>query len=539
MNIHIPISQIVHWKKRMQAIFPIRKFTGVSSLFALLIVCAVILTMSLRGNYGNPTPKELLTPKWSSNGPFELSPERGRYALTYSLIEDKSFYFSLPIAAFAVPDVGYTRGHFVSLFAPAVSFLVMPGYVIGKAFGVSQVGSYATITLFALMNAYFIYVIARRLGAGKIAAGIAMLAFLFASPSYAYAVTLYQHHISTFLILLSVYLFLGPNTLLSAGITWLLCAASIPVDYPNLFLMLPIGIATLGKLFPTRLNNKQITATFNLFAPLTFFAALLPLIFFMWFNVNSYGKAFQLAGTVPTGHVIDASGKPVSASSAQPSALTKSTDGGTKNALTYFTPRGLVNGLYILLISPDRGIMYYTPVLLLGVIGAFFIYRKHTSATLLLISIMVCNVLFYGMYGDVWGGWAFGSRYLIPSYALLSVFLAFAFEKKRTRLIIIGVFIILFFYSAAINTAGALSSNANPPQVEVLALEKLSGKIQAYTPIRNLSYLRSDSKSFVYRSALKNHVTAWHYYLFVLGAILVTASILSILLIMEKPRRNI
>src|SRR3990167_10895887 len=117
-----------------------------------IIFCAVILALGLRGIRGNPTSEDLNYQYWKDEGPLELSPDRGKYALTYSIVEDKSFKFSLPVARFATPDLGYVNGQYVSLFAPGVSFITIPGYILGKSFGAAQVGPFAIIALFALLN---------------------------------------------------------------------------------------------------------------------------------------------------------------------------------------------------------------------------------------------------------------------------------------------------------------------------------------------------------------------------------------------------
>src|SRR5437764_713806 len=72
-------------------------FTGFVKMLGymfLLLFLATTLLVSMRGNPGNPTQDQLNTPYWKDNGPFELSPERGRFALLYSLVENHSFQFS-------------------------------------------------------------------------------------------------------------------------------------------------------------------------------------------------------------------------------------------------------------------------------------------------------------------------------------------------------------------------------------------------------------------------------------------------------------
>src|SRR4030042_648124 len=120
------------------------------------IFIIVVLLFAVRGVSGNPSKGDMNSSYWKEDGPFELSPERGRFALTFSIIEDKSLSFSLPVAQFTLPDLGFHMGKFVSLFAPGVSFVAIPGYLIGKNFGVSQLGTFMIICLFAFLNALLI-----------------------------------------------------------------------------------------------------------------------------------------------------------------------------------------------------------------------------------------------------------------------------------------------------------------------------------------------------------------------------------------------
>ena len=479
------------------------------------LFCLLVLVLSLRGIPGNPTPEELNTKQWQSDGPFELSPERGRFALTFSFVENKSFFFSIPIARFALPDLGYKNGHFVSLFAPAVSFIVAPGFLVGKIFGISQIGAFFVISLFALLNAMLIRQIAIKLGANALAAIIASLVFIFATPAFPYAVSLYQHHISTFLILCSLYILLKWNNIWSVSFIWFLCAASIPVDYPNLFLMFPIAIISLGRIIFIKIQEKNITVNFKIAGLFTFITILFPLFFFLWFNQDSYGNPFQLSGTVPSVREIDINGKPTAPSGASKNYIEKynNSEKQQRSAIGFFKTRYLLNVFYIHLISPDRGVIYYTPVILFGVIGAIIAYKKRIKYLSLLLSIIAVNLLLYSMWGDPWGGWAFGSRYLIPSYALFSIFIAFFLTRFHKSILFLSIFFLIMAYSICVNTLGAITSSANPPQTEVLQLEKLSGIVQKYTYARNYDFLMSgNSKSFMFQTYAHKYLTAFQYY---------------------------
>lgn len=512
----------------------------INSLFLLFGI--MILVLSIRGITGNPTENSINSLGWKDDGPFELSPERGRFALTFSLIEDKSFFFSVPIARFVTPDLGYKNGQYVSLFPPAISYLAVPGYIIGKYFGASQVGTFAVISLFALINMFLIQKIAAKLGASRLAGILASLAFLFATPAFAYAVTLYQHHVSTFLILLSIYILVSTTGILPLFFVWFLCAMAIPVDYTNLFLMFPIGIYAVLRFFYITTDTKKSFLHFRILAPLTLIGIILPLAFFLWFNKASYGNPLQLSGTIPGVRDIDASGKPAPPTGADINNIEKyfNPELQQKSAVAFFQARNIINGLYEHILSADRGIMYFTPVILFGLVGLVVLYRRKNPFMPLLTGVILTNLLLYSMWGDPYGGWAFGSRYLIPGYAILAIALAVGLDALKRYWIVLLLFLVVLAYSIGVNTVGALTTSANPPKTEVLALEKLSGRQEKYTFERNIDYLKqSGSKSFAYNTWFKKYVSPLEYFWIIAGTITGIATIATIALAFSKPKYKV
>jgi hypothetical protein len=480
---------------------------------AFFLFCCLIMSLTLRGNSGNPDAGALNTPAWTSEGPLELSPDRGRFALLYSVVEDKSVKFSISLARFATPDLAVNKnGEYVSLFAPGVSFLAIPGYVIGRYFGASQVGAFAIIALVAVFNMLLIRAISMRLGASAAAASIGAGTFAFATPAFAYAVSFYQHHISVFLILLSIYCLLRWNNWWSAALVWILCGFSITVDYPNLFLMLPVGLYALGRIFFIDSGNSEskLRLNFNPLRLLSLFAIIVPVMFFLWFNNASYADPFQLSGTLPRVEALDAAGKPVDSSDIEEDIQSNP---NKKQAINFFKTRHLLNGFYTHLFSPDRGIIIFAPVIIIGLFGIFFIYKVDPDIANVLLAILGIDILLYSMWGDPYGGWAFGSRYLIPAYGLLGIGISFVLTRWKRNMMFLLIFFGILTYSSWVNTLGALTSNANPPKVEILDLEKKTGRVQKYTYARNLDYLKKDgSKSFAYREIFESRMDSEQYF---------------------------
>ncbi len=505
---------------------------------AYIVLSTFVLLISIRGIKGNINENTVGLSSWKENGPFELSPERGRIALTYSIVENNSFAFRLPIARFVAPDVAYANGHYASLFAPGLSFLLIPGYLVGRMFNISQVGTFAVISIFAILNMILIRKIVNKITGKTLFGTLAGLIFVFATPAFPYAVTLYQHHVSTFLVLLSIYVLLNSQSLKAICLVLFLCAFSIPLDNPNAIFLFPIGLYAISKLFSVEILQTHTKIHFRYWGIVCGIIALIPLMLFMAFNLTSNGNPFAMSGTLTTAKIIGEDGLPV-AQTPKPelNASVQSTP-VKKTAVGFFKTRNILNGFYIHLLSPDRGIIYYTPVLLLSVFGLVKFNKKYKDIKILMLIVAGFVLLLYSMWGDPWGGWAFGDRYMIPAYAVLSIFLGAGLSRINKNAVLIFLFAITMIYSIAVNTLGALTTNMNPPAVEAVALSQVTGKNERYSYDRNWEYLLSQgSKSFIYQTYLSSRMTAQTFYFLVVGVIAgVTTSIYIYSLI--KPEHN-
>lgn len=532
------------YQKKVKGVFYLLR--SVMPFVLVSFVLLVILIGVTKGRFGSPDDTTLNSKSWTDNGPLELSPDRGRFALTYSIAEDQSVTFSLPVARFATPDLGFKDGYFVSLFAPGVSIVVLPGYLIGRMFNASQIGTFLVISLFAFINFWLIYAISKKLGANKYASIIGAAIFSLATPALAYSGSLYQHHISTFLILFSAWLLLRFKSAWSLAIVWVLVGVSVAVDNPNFFMMFPIGLVVLiNTIDTTRIKNK-INLRINYAKLLAVFAIVIPVIAFMYFNLISNGAPLQLSGTVEHVQNLDENGKPVRTLSVTDSnvdvalleRIQDEEGDDSRSALGFFDSRNMLTGFYTQFFSPDRGILFFTPIVFLGFLGILVWYKKFKQIHILLFGILMANLTIYALWGDPWGGWAFGSRYLIPAYAVLAIFVSLILTSWNRKIVFLLLIYPVLIYSISVNMIGALTSNRNPPQVEVLALEKLSGKEEKYTFERNWDYLQNDSKSFVYKSFVQGRISPVEYFYILSG---LTTAVFSLLLLFNyfDRRKNI
>ncbi|MBN1169277.1 hypothetical protein JXA63_05295 [Candidatus Woesebacteria bacterium] len=485
-------------------------------IFFLSVFLAI--SLSIKGQPGSIDLSNYKPNYWIENGPFELSPERGRFTLTYSIIENDSTIFDTSIAGFAAPDLGYKDGKFVSLFAPGLSYILVPGYIFGKLIGYNQFGANLVVALFALFNTCLVCSLTRRLGAKAMASFTAALVFIFATPAFSYAGSLYQHHITTFILLSSFLILLKERVnFIDLAIVFLLISSGVLIDYPNAVILFPLGVLALSKI--VKFKNKKNIFKFKI-RPLMFISALsvIPVIMlFFAYNKVTYGNYLQLAGTVQSVAEVK-NGKPFFEGSEKEDSFVEESPEEDKSALGFFETRNLINGLYTHTISPDRGILIYAPVLLFSFIGGYMLFNKKDRYLWFFVLTVGLNVVLYSLWGDPWGGWAYGSRYLIPSYSLMAILVGISLSKIRTNKTLRLFFMIFLVYSIFVNTLGAVTSNSNLPKIEAEELTFRSGKEQKYTYFRNIDLLNEDkSKAFIYNLAGPQSINAWGYFFITLS----------------------
>ncbi len=519
----------------------LEKLKVVLSKSLFLLFCGLILFLCVKGLPGNPTSQDVNKPAWSKDGPLEPSIEGGRFALLYSIAEERRLEFSENIAKLATPDLGYRDGKYVSLFAPGVSIIAIPGYIFGKILGASQVGSFATIGVFALLNVYLLRKISIMFGADHIASTIGSLAFIFASPAFAYATTLYQHHVSTFLILLCVYILMRFKGVWALSVVWFIYALGFVVDYPNLILMFPVAIFALLRTIYVSVKHRQAEVGFSFVRLISLLGIILPLVFMLWYNNNVNGSPIKLSGTLDRVISMEDTNNPVLQSELIKERFEKDKTlvMSSQSFFSSFLSRNMLNGAYIHFFSPDRGMVYFTPVMIFGFLGIFMMYKKWNQYAYLLLGILAFNIVLYSMWDDPQGGWAFGSRYFIPAYAILSVFISCLLTKLKNSTVFLVLFFLVLSYSIGVNTLGAVTSTTNPPKAEALSLEKEFGKEQKYTYSRNIDLLNNgESKTFVFQAFASNYITARSYYLDLTFLITIVAGFLFMYLTMYQGKKS-
>jgi len=501
------------------------KIKSLLLLFLLTIFIAVILALTIRGVPGNPSPREILTDLRSEGKPFELSPERGRYALVMSIVENNSLSFTREIAEFVLPDLGYRDGKFVSVFAPGVSFLALPLYVLGRSFNMAQVFTFSTSSVFALLNVLLILAIVNRLTKSKFVSVASGLTFLFATTAWPYSATLYQHHTTTFLLLAALYTLTFKTNFASSIIMGILFGISIFVEYPNAIFFIPFLILLISRHISSKEMGKKLLITIKPVIFLSLLGFAISLAPSLWYIYHAYGDLFRLAGTVQ-------GVRELRVDSETNEILPPPKPAKKKSILGFFNPERLPNGMDILLTSKERGIIWFSPVILLGIIGIYPLYKRKRNLCYALVGSLAAIILLYGMWWDPWGGWAFGPRYLVPAAAFLAVLLGVAMFYHGRKLWFGVFYLSLLAYSLIVNAAGVLTTSMIPPSVEIDY-----ARFPTLTFLHNFNLLNQGrSSSFFYNTFLANVVPLKNFAIILSGIVFAVISTSYFLSVISKRK---
>ena len=322
-------------------------------------------------------------------------------------------------------------GHVYSKKGPFMSLAIAPLYWLGlvtPGLGMLQAASLLNAITTAVTGG-LLFLLIRRLGFGeRIALAVAIL-FGLATIAWVYAKYLFSEPLASLLLLTTAYLLVAFR---QKGGNWrpalagLLNGLAVATRANNLFLI-PIFVAYLLAISWKRppqnstpsARDTSLPAAYSLLPTAYFLIGLiLPALLLLGYNWVRAGNPFQ------TGY-----------------------------DLTIFSPN-LLLGLYKVLFSPLRGLFVYSPLLILGVVGLIWLWRRHAAETALSVGVIGITFLIFSLCtsGE---GLSWGSRFLVPVVPFLCLGLAPILERAWAgSKILIGLLLGLGLLSFAIQLLG-------------------------------------------------------------------------------------
>ena len=345
------------------------------TIISIILLGTLIYGLTLRGTLGNPSSSTIASDPTSA---FESSHEKGPYGHVVSLSERGTYELTNEWADLSSPDVGTFNGHYYAFFAPGVSYLTMPFYAVGTYFGAAQLATYGAESFVSIITLVFIFLIGRN--AFKLprwAAFFAVIVYGFGSTSWSYAITLYQNAFTACFVVTAFYAawrFSKTDSRYSwlyASYVWLAYALAIFVDYPNILLFLPIILYHIYSSLPYKKLHDGYSISIRWAGFLTVVVFVVVTGFQFWHNAHYYGGWSKLAGTlnsVVPGSIQNAhnSASLVATTSSSGTALASIASSTKtevkKTAAGFFHEKNMPNGLYILLFSDQRGLLFFSPI---------------------------------------------------------------------------------------------------------------------------------------------------------------------------------
>lgn len=338
-------------------------------------------------------------------------------------------------------------------------------------------GAYLSIVFVSIANIFLIYkIILNFLSTNKKTALLGGYLYLFANISFVYSITYFQHQYTIFFLCLLLFGIWKTKREQKVSKIWSylipsIYGLSVFFDYPNLVLLSPVLLAWF--LLPFELPKKESKKIILR----AFLIIILWISVLLQFNQKNFGNPFQMINTLP---------RPHQATLENFNEIKKRKN----NPINIFKYEHIPKGLYTYTTDPNRGLFFFAPILLFGILSFSTLKKRHSRFLYLSIIIICTNLFLYASFSVPSGGWSFGPRYLLPTTLILSIFTALWIQEAsyKKKLLILP----LLFLSIGNNLAGALSTLTIPETIDT-----------TFYGIKNLEFILNNvSGSFIYKTFL-------------------------------------
>lgn len=318
--------------------------------------------------------------------------ELTRWATAASIVEKQSFEISWTENLIGKNvDTAVINNQTYSNKAPGTAIVAVPFYALTRIFiGEPNASNIRTSwfvmrffvsTLSLLLLAFWLY--------KKDADALSLSALLFATPLFVYSLLFFSHVFVAVAVYFAFrFLYDGekvsPRKCLYAG---LLGGLAVVSEFPAVFAIAVFGIG----LFFTEKNERAKRLLWFALGGLPF------LIFLLIYNNALFGSPFSMSYAHESfPEWAEVAGQGVF-------------------GINFPTPQNF----FLLLLSPSRGLLFSSPILILAFINFFKSPNRKTLRHKIKITAVVAAIVILCGHGATHGGWAFGARYLIFIIPLL------------------------------------------------------------------------------------------------------------------------
>jgi hypothetical protein len=278
--------------------------------------------------------------------------------------------------------------------------------------------TFLAISLPAALIAPFLYILLKQIATSTTRSLLITLAISFGTPLYKYSTAFYGHSLAAVLYFLAflIWFYAKRDRSISLPLTFVssfFLGFMVITEYPTVVLAFLLSLYILYTLYQLKqLSNWKIYAVMAV-------GFGIPICVLFYYNYSIYGTLFtttyshEYLQIWKTAHSNNFMGI------------------GFPNLKVFFYET----------FHPSLGIFWQSPILLLGIIGWFFMAKKeeYRAELFFSMSVIVLYTLFFSGYFDWFGGVAFTPRHLIPLMPLFALPLAFLPQKFSIPLLIAGL----------------------------------------------------------------------------------------------------
>jgi hypothetical protein len=320
--------------------------------------------------------------------------EHASFVLTAAIIEDNTLkiddYISL------TGDRCYYEGNYYSSKAPGLSFLTIPVFwavksawffVNGEAdlgnpayFVTQQIFATMISSFFSALSAVIIYLLCKKNGLEPKKRILITVGYGFGTILFSHSTLYSRHLVSASLLLFSFYLLNRKKTWKECLISGVLAGYAITTEYSVLILA---GCLTVYSLMKAR----KLTLVFVV-------GIMIGTIPMFAYHFLAFGSPFRVALMYPDKSIwmydipeIDA-----------------------KFGFKSFIPNPMI--MLRLLFYPEKGLFFYSPVLIASLISLLPLLKKKNKETILALLSLIIFVAIFSQYETWGGGYTFGPRHL-------------------------------------------------------------------------------------------------------------------------------
>lgn len=342
------------------------------------------------------------------------------------------------------PDYALIDGKLYCDKAPGLSFLAVPFFIIGKIIGpilepflgifiepyvgygpdhylnpnndlYAVIGIQLGLSLIAALGILRLFDISRLMGISERNSLLAALITAFGTPYWVYARSLFGHVLAGVFLICSIYhimRFREEKKYFHLVLAGFFSGYGFVIEFPQVFAIQWLVVLLLLPLMETDYRWKERLKHLIVFG----FVISVSSIPLFYYNLTAFGDL-------------------------------------SANALSFSYWASILHllepvheGILVLILSEARGLLYFSPIIVFGLVGLFIAYSRYPLKTVVNLSLISTFIIFYSKKWDSHGGADFGPQYIVPILLLLGT-LGLLFIKKDFIFKILSIF---FFWLSLI-----------------------------------------------------------------------------------------